>query len=538
MRNGGNELVNKLFEAMLTKMQSEVVKPDKHTELDPRSHFIYDKYQHRKWYDAKLAKEKSTFDRPVANGSQDKRVSAGEFDDFFALRTKGAAADTWHDSNDDTFEDFNPRGDSKPSSKQSVKNFHDMNNSISTPSAFESDAFDVASPGKFSTSARGGLSFTRTPKAATSEGRAKLMSTLQRMDSKREILNSIRGLNIDQENQILQPGQVATSNRRKKDRSPRGDEVLVSSERRRGSNDGDSRPRIRPTTGATRRERSGGPIRQQPPDRSRSNGSDKDPDIPRRRASDDGDARPTVATSRRQGLGKTKSIGSDDGSQKPRRRIQRTASEDSQGLDEQSELKDGTSRTRREAGRGMARTRSMGADSEHSEAPKGVRSRSIKRGVRRTASNDDYSLDGSMRSYDADASQVSVRSTTRRPPRRPRSTATPEEDNEEAIKQTNDTLSIRRSRHDDTNRRRRHSPKDSSAEGFNSRTPSPTGAPSTRPRSKLVTDVADRSTISVRRVPTVRDRSPKQSGHTSVSRSKRSLGVDLNDDVGKLFAAT
>lgn len=48
MRKGGNKLVNALFEA---KLKDTIVKPDKYTELEERSEFIYKKYQHRQWYD-------------------------------------------------------------------------------------------------------------------------------------------------------------------------------------------------------------------------------------------------------------------------------------------------------------------------------------------------------------------------------------------------------------------------------------------------------------------------------------------------------
>lgn len=540
MKNGGNVLINKLFEANLTKKQSECVKPDKHTELDLRSNFIYDKYQHRKWYDANLAKDKSIFEKALANGTQEKRVSTGEFDDFFALRTKGAASDTWHDSNDDLFDDFNPRGDSKTLSKKTLKNSRDNSNSTGALSAFDNDVFNPQSPGLFAGSAKGGSTVARTPKSAGSDGRASLVGTLQRMDSQREILNTIRGFNIDQDNQILQPRQVVQSNRRKKARSP-GDEVTETGERRRGSNDGETKPRVRQPTSAIVSERSIMSSRRQAPDRTRSNGSDDGSGIPRRRGSDDGDTRPRVRrpasatrsestgpSNRKQGLSRTKSIGSDDGSEKPRRRIQRSVSDESYGVDEESKLKEASSRPRREPRRGVSRTRSMGTDSEHSGLPKSVRSKSAKRGVRRTASNDDYSLDGSMRSYDADASQLSTRSTTRRPPRRPRQPITTDIEKDEESKPLNDSLS---------SGRRRRSPKRSGNEVSTSRTPSPVGGQS-RLKNKLTVDTVDGNTISLRRVPTVRDRSPKPIGFSPASRSKRPVELNIKEDIGNIFAAT
>ncbi|KAL3945082.1 MAG: hypothetical protein SGBAC_000811 [Bacillariaceae sp.] len=48
MKRGGNNIVNAMFEANL---KDKTNKPDKNTDLEPRSDFIYQKYQHRSWYD-------------------------------------------------------------------------------------------------------------------------------------------------------------------------------------------------------------------------------------------------------------------------------------------------------------------------------------------------------------------------------------------------------------------------------------------------------------------------------------------------------
>lgn len=55
MKDGGNALVNSLFEA---KLSDDTIKPNKHSELNERSNFIYEKYQHRKWYDPSSYKSK------------------------------------------------------------------------------------------------------------------------------------------------------------------------------------------------------------------------------------------------------------------------------------------------------------------------------------------------------------------------------------------------------------------------------------------------------------------------------------------------
>ena len=47
MKRGGNKAVNAIYEAT---MKDKSIKPDKNTELEPRSEFIYQKYQHRTWY--------------------------------------------------------------------------------------------------------------------------------------------------------------------------------------------------------------------------------------------------------------------------------------------------------------------------------------------------------------------------------------------------------------------------------------------------------------------------------------------------------
>ena len=50
MRDGGNALINVLFQAKLNDEIKANARPDCHTDLEQRSKFIYDKYQHRKWY--------------------------------------------------------------------------------------------------------------------------------------------------------------------------------------------------------------------------------------------------------------------------------------------------------------------------------------------------------------------------------------------------------------------------------------------------------------------------------------------------------
>lgn len=459
MRNGGNVLINKVFEANLTETQKSVVKPDKHTDLDPRSLFIYDKYQHRKWYDEKLARRKSTFEPPVPDN---KRVSAGEFDDFFAARTKTAASDDWHDS----------RHDSNDIHFDADDEFANMaSNSISAMSAFQITKQGSQSP-VGSKSARGGLSYTRTPKAG-SDGRANV--ALARIDSKQEMLNTIRTFNIDQESQNILPNDVI---RRKKTRSKD-----IEQDRRRGSGDSDSKASSR--------------IRRVNSNESEGSG------VPNRRAPS-----------------RTTSMGSEDGSQKPRSRRLRGAS----SSEERNDLNPASRQPRREPTRGVSRTKSMDDSSFGSPVvatrKQETTSRIVKRGVRRSMSSDDShslqgeSQDGSLLTQDADASLVSGRSTTKRPPRRPRPNGSSEQKQVEAA-QMNESLSSRRSRHDDPTRRRRSPGRSTSGEGDSSSRARSSSRTSNRRRNKSQPRKAGGNAIRVTRVATVRDRSPKPPGERS-----------------------
>jgi hypothetical protein len=321
MEKGGNSLINRIFEGKLTAKQMAVVKPDKHTELDPRSDFIYDKYQHRKWFDEKLAKEKSLFTKPSA-----KRVSNGEFDAFFALRTKDAASDDWHE------------------------NGENESNTRTKPDA----TFDV------------------------------LNMTFQRMDSKREMLETIRGLEKETGDQNLSPRRVSQKNRRIKD-------IGSPSERKVGGTTSSNAERARP-----RRNDSGdGEKRRVPPDRTKS-------------ASSGG----SDAKDRRRGA--ARAIPMDDSNdtklnhaRSPGAGLRSGHSSLSTGLVLASKI----SRTR-----GIGRTKSM--DNDDCADLTRRRSKSGKRGVRRVQSSHDaeVSVEGGNPSVSMDSldSNASSRSTSRR----------------------------------------------------------------------------------------------------------------------------
>jgi hypothetical protein len=89
MKDGGNGLINGLFEAKLLDKQKSGVRPDSHTGLDERSKFIYDKYEHRKWYceDAyKKLKIREQADMAI-NMQKAKATNCDMEEDFFAART-------------------------------------------------------------------------------------------------------------------------------------------------------------------------------------------------------------------------------------------------------------------------------------------------------------------------------------------------------------------------------------------------------------------------------------------------------------------
>ena len=148
MREGGNKLLNSLFEA---KLKKKSVKPDNRTDLDTRSNFIYDKYQHRKWYSADGATKKkrvSAFVPPAPIGE----TASAEEDDFFALRANNTADD---------------------------------------------DFFGAGGGSSGKGAATGEIHFD--PKAAQIDlgDRRSLVQTLTRMESKRQVLNDIKQIDID-----------------------------------------------------------------------------------------------------------------------------------------------------------------------------------------------------------------------------------------------------------------------------------------------------------------------------------------------------
>lgn len=101
MKMGGNKLINEVFEMDLTEAQKSVLRPTPHTDLDARSKYIYDKYQHRKWYDGegyKKLKLREKADSALSNLNSHKKHAAVEAD-FFTERAN-RSSDCLNDEDD------------------------------------------------------------------------------------------------------------------------------------------------------------------------------------------------------------------------------------------------------------------------------------------------------------------------------------------------------------------------------------------------------------------------------------------------------
>jgi hypothetical protein len=89
MQVGGNSLINGLFEATLSDKERPTVKPDNHTDHNLRSQFIFDKYQHRKWYSEEIYKKLKLREKADIALQKHKAKTAlcADEEDFFATRT-------------------------------------------------------------------------------------------------------------------------------------------------------------------------------------------------------------------------------------------------------------------------------------------------------------------------------------------------------------------------------------------------------------------------------------------------------------------
>ena len=188
MKNGGNKMINGLFEAKLTEKQRKAARPDNHTDLDERSSFIYDKYQHRKWYSEEEYNRRKV--REKADAALAKKQTANKTameDDFFAARTaKNAnaggerfATKTKVVNEEEWWKGDNERGEKVVKSKDAPK----------TKSSSPGKTFDFLGD------------------------RRQLLSSLQ-VESKSRLMSDLSGLGIDGDKGAT-PSQLKKSSRSK-----------------------------------------------------------------------------------------------------------------------------------------------------------------------------------------------------------------------------------------------------------------------------------------------------------------------------------
>ena len=418
MRKGGNTLINKLFEGTLSAKQKVVVKPNEHTELDPRSNFIYDKYQHRKWFDLKAAKDKSIFQ--IQNG---KRVSNGAFDDFLALRTKDAASDGWHGGNE--------VDNSAPLLRKQNAPVEPSRSLLAKKSSFESELQEVQSAVRPKSLRRG----QPDPRVDI------LKSTLQRMDSKREILQVIRGFEKEDADQNISPRKIKQSSRRMKDSN-------VSSDRRRGGESSTDRPRTRRGASGDNESRGGEAHRSKSASSNSSGAQDSRPGA-WRHASDQPSSSSRKSTSKpdvnRSSAKNTVLDARSEGNTAARNPGPGTSNKQSH-VSAGPKSPGSLSRSR-----GVSRALSMGNNRDGEQGSNRRRSKSTKRYVRRAHSSEIGAIfadgDASTVGFDGNASQVSTRSARRTT--RVRRDSDDTEDEEISRSST-----IRRSRREETSRPR------------------------------------------------------------------------------------
>jgi hypothetical protein len=102
MRDGGNALINDLFQAKLNDEIKANARPDCHTDLEQRSKFIYDKYQHRKWYSVTAYNKLQVRKKADIAISKLNQNSISEMEeDFFASRGNIGNSNSFVSGNDE-----------------------------------------------------------------------------------------------------------------------------------------------------------------------------------------------------------------------------------------------------------------------------------------------------------------------------------------------------------------------------------------------------------------------------------------------------
>lgn len=197
MKEGGNRLINRAFEANLTENEKTSVKPNNHTDLDERSKFIYDKYQYRRWYSEDAFKKIT--DKEKKQVVQQKR--SAEEEDFFKART--------------------------------AKNSNSRGERLAAQGSDENDWWknDGSKGGKRKDEQPSGAQMPSNSMGPLGD-RRNLLSTLQ-MESKSRVMSDLAGLGIARPSQIKakaslnnrkerknEPNLVPRENRSKQSKSP------------------------------------------------------------------------------------------------------------------------------------------------------------------------------------------------------------------------------------------------------------------------------------------------------------------------------
>ena len=445
MKQGGNKLINSIYEANLTDGEKENFRPTNQTAMEARAAFIFDKYQHRKYYDISTfyqgssepaKKEKSAYKPPPAFGQS----SENEVDSFLgsrqSQRESGGFLEDFIKERDTDWWKMNakPRGEMGNTGSDSTKEIQ----------------FEPSKSSQRRSSAQSPLAQSRQSKD--------LLQTLQRMESKSRLLDDIKHMEIDLDNPLPSPKKASrSSKRRERDRQIKKlptfgtvEKMPTSEDRNRGvsrSKSFDSpnvdgrRKTAREVTGGheTISEASSGrpsvkDRRRVAPGRSKSYSDDADE--PRK-----GGSRAAAEDRRQRVLGRTSSFDEGDveipssmrsrvGESKPsssRRTIRRGSDVDSTKLDGSKEMEgqklnrlaggsehtdtSASRRFRREPRRGVGRTRSMDSDCEFGVSK--PRSSRLTRPPRSSVSGDLRMTRGhesacDFRGFDASGSELST----------------------------------------------------------------------------------------------------------------------------------
>jgi hypothetical protein len=436
MQRGGNKLINAIFEANLPAASKGDIKPDNTTEMEKRAAFIFDKYQHRNWYNIAAYKVMAPQVNPNRNTTRhssfplepeldlfsEANMNANKMD-LFSTASMSAHEDGMHGPTSvETFEkepdsdwwkmnaSKKSREAAQPSSMgnsshdDSMKEIHfDPNAYAGSMPAVTSKSFVPPVPGYSSTSARVTTrrNPTRTPAfpGAAPPALANLTRTMQRMESKAKLLDELNRMDIDPD-----APKPKKSSGRSKSRS-HGREKLSKKPSFESEGSGENRGSNSRRKGVSRsKSREGGAFSTPESDGHRNTVG--------RTASMNSSDHKTPRSSRRRGVARSSSSCEDLNASKSgensgtdpqplKQTIVKSSSDDGAKVGEQLEQTSSnsgrSSRLPREPRKIVGRTRSLEADffDEAPPPPRPVRarSRSVKRRPRRLTSTTGEALD-------------------------------------------------------------------------------------------------------------------------------------------------